>query len=238
MAVLPPSEFIRKPARNLPSQAFLGGTVDPYREEANKSMDDWINAYHRLNPVAKPTTAMTVRPPSKPTVPMPSMTVGHGSRGSLRGLRGGVGDSGVMDTGMAATPLNLPAYDYNRVEQLGQRLAAPAVSSLRRAVQTANAATYDNPNVKRMTLRDALAGYGQGLDSVMSGALRTGADIYSQDFNAQVGGAMQKQRVASTEAMQGRSIKSAEAMQHRQLSSQEREAQLNNEWRAWLATIG
>lgn len=95
------------------------------------------------------------------------------SAGSLKNFRGG-GDG------------SLNPYDYGKVEGIAQRLAAPGVRRLRDAVQRVNTQGYDNPNVKSQTLRDALSGYGQGLEDVMSGAYKSASGIYGQEYGAGV----------------------------------------------------
>jgi hypothetical protein len=92
---------------------------------------------------------------------------------------------------------------------------------------------YANPNVKRMTLRDALAGYGQGLENVMGGAYKTGAAIYGQEYQ----GAMQQRQIASQEAMQRKQIAAAESTQAASIASNEKLAQYQNEWQAYLASL-
>lgn len=75
-----------------------------------------------------------------------------------------------------------PKYDTGRIESLAQRTAAPGIRNLRSQVQATQQGYYENPNVKAQTLRDALAGYGQGLESVMAGALATSTNMYNQEY--------------------------------------------------------
>jgi hypothetical protein len=77
-----------------------------------------------------------------------------------------------------------PERDEGRVRSLTQKWAAPGLRNLRQQVGKAMGANYANPNVKRMTLREALAGYGQGIENVMSGAGRSALGEYSQEFAA------------------------------------------------------
>jgi hypothetical protein len=76
-----------------------------------------------------------------------------------------------------------PEYDEGRVNELTQTSAAGSVRGLRSAMQKVSGASYDNPNVKRMTLRDALAGYGEGLQSAMSKASDTARNLYNTEYN-------------------------------------------------------
>lgn len=80
----------------------------------------------------------------------------------------------------------VPERKPERVEELTQQLAAPGVKGLRSQVQRAIGKRYVNPQVARMTLREALAGYGQGLESVMGGARRGALTQYEQEYAPQV----------------------------------------------------
>jgi hypothetical protein len=76
-----------------------------------------------------------------------------------------------------------PTYDENKVESLTQRKAAPGLRSARQALQSSTGGYYENPNVKRMTLRDALAGYGMAVENVMSGASNEARSQYNNEYN-------------------------------------------------------
>jgi hypothetical protein len=67
---------------------------------------------------------------------------------------------------------NAPEMDKRALKAATQKLAAPGVRTLRETVQQAMGKNYENPNVRKMTLREALQGYGTGLESVMAGAGR------------------------------------------------------------------
>ena len=53
---------------------------------------------------------------------------------------------------------------------------------MRAQIQKAMGQTYRNPNVKRMTLREALAGYGQGIENVMTGAQTEAGREYQTEY--------------------------------------------------------
>lgn len=75
--------------------------------------------------------------------------------------------------GMPEMPTyNAPEMDKRALKAATQKLAAPGVRTLRETVQQAMGKNYENPNVRKMTLREALQGYGTGLESVMAGAGR------------------------------------------------------------------
>lgn len=79
--------------------------------------------------------------------------------------------------------LEMPRVDKRAVAALAQKAAAPGIRTLRESVQTAMNVQSDNPNVRRMTLREALQGYGAGLERVMSGANQQARSEHQQDLN-------------------------------------------------------
>ncbi len=89
-------------------------------------------------------------------------------------------------TGMQYPSYTVPEREPERVEELTQQLAAPGIKGLRSQVQRAIGKRYVNPQVARMTLREALAGYGQGLESVMGGARRGALTQYEQEYAPQL----------------------------------------------------
>ena len=89
-----------------------------------------------------------------------------------------------------------PEFDEGKVKSLAQEHAAPGVRTLREAYQTAAARLPSTPQT-RLTLRDALKGYGTGLEQVMGGARKTAraeemqkfgieSAQYQQDYAAQL----------------------------------------------------
>jgi len=116
---------------------------------------------------------------------------------------------------VTAGQLEIPEYDNQRVEALAQRAAAPGIRKLRDQVQQVQGANPENPNVKAMNLRQALAGYGSGLETVMGGALSAGTSMYGQEYDPQV--------AEATTNYQGNL--------QRELESERRYAQ---SWNAWI----
>jgi hypothetical protein len=200
---------------------YSGGIYDP---KSRGSVTQDINAqtledYERLTggggtvaPMSAPTN--TLRNVARPTISSSPSYMG------MKSVGGGGGGKGT-------TPGGLPEYDMGKVESLAQRAAAPGIRRLRTTMGEVQQGYYENPNVKRMTLRDALAGYGQGLEDVMGGAMRTGASIYGQEYGLQGQAALQANQIASTESMHAESI-----------AANERMNQYNNEWREYLANLG
>lgn len=107
-----------------------------------------------------------------------------------------------------------PELDKRGVRALTQKMAAPGVRTLRETVQQSMGKNYENPNVRKMTLREALQGYGTGLEKVMSGASREARsekmaelDLQRQEemanFQSQTNAAMQSYQNAWSDYLKG-----------------------------------
>jgi hypothetical protein len=79
--------------------------------------------------------------------------------------------------------LEMPKVDKRKIRALTQEISAPAVRKLREGLQGAMQVKSDNPNVRRMTLREALQGYGTGLESAMQGAGGQARQEHQQELN-------------------------------------------------------
>ena len=80
----------------------------------------------------------------------------------------------------------LPTWDESKISAKAQRAAGPGLRELRKGIQEAQGRYYENPNVRRMTLRDAMAGYGMGLEKVMGGARQQATSEYAAEYGPQV----------------------------------------------------
>jgi hypothetical protein len=139
--------------------------------------------------------------------------------------------TGLVPPGSEGAELKIPAYDEQKVEGLAQRVAAPGIRKLRDQVQQVQGGVYENPNVKAMTLRDALAGYGTGLENVMGGAFNTASGIYGQEYQPQVAAATTNYQGNLQRELQANSIASQE-----RTAAANRYAQTWNNWKnnnAW-----
>ena len=107
-----------------------------------------------------------------------------------------------------------PEMDKRKTRALTQKLAAPGIRTLRQTMQQAMGRNYENPNVRKLTLREALQGYGTGLEKVMSGAGREARseqmaeiDLQRQqqmvNFQAQTAAAMQSYQNAWADYLKG-----------------------------------
>ena len=75
-----------------------------------------------------------------------------------------------------------PEWSEEEIKKLTQKRGAAGVRRLRQAVQRVIGQPYENPAVRSMTLRQALAGYGTGLESVMGGASREAVGEYGAKY--------------------------------------------------------
>jgi len=83
-----------------------------------------------------------------------------------------------------------PKWDEGELKKRTQKAAAPGLRSLEMKVQQAMARYYENPNVRRMVLRDTLAGYGIGISNIRAQAERTARADYSADYSRMYSEAM------------------------------------------------
>lgn len=94
----------------------------------------------------------------------------------------------------------MPEWDESAIRKAAQRKAAPRLRSLRRQMEREAGRQYENPNVKRMTLRQAMEGYGLGLGTIMSQAEAAGRAEYGQKYGREFAGAQMTYQ-AQTQAM-------------------------------------
>jgi hypothetical protein len=82
-----------------------------------------------------------------------------------------------------------PEWSDSEVAKLRQRQAGPNIRKLRDVTLTSlrgagmTAQNWENPNVRRMTVRQALQGYGSGLGQILSSAQNTAMNQYGQKYN-------------------------------------------------------
>ncbi|GAG88588.1 unnamed protein product, partial [marine sediment metagenome] len=81
-----------------------------------------------------------------------------------------------------------PEWDEEEISRIRQVRAASGIRRLRGAVQMAMGGAYESPQIKRMSLRQALAGYGMGLESVMGGAGREARGEYGEKYGREFEG--------------------------------------------------
>ena len=117
---------------------------------------------------------------------------GQGGAGGQRIPGQAYGPSGPTGQFMTAPPMGpmpefkLPIRDEARIGSLTQKAAGPGMREMRKGLREAQRRYYENPNVRRMTLRDAMAGYGMGIEKVMQGARREAQAEYEAEFAPQM----------------------------------------------------
>lgn len=95
--------------------------------------------------------------------------------------------AGPMPTLAEGTPYQAPEYDEQRVRQLSQRIAAPALMRLRRDMMTTIAQSgnyFGNPLARAEATRRALRAYGLGVAETLGQAEQAGRAQYSTEYNA------------------------------------------------------
>ncbi len=138
----------------------------------------------------------------------------------------------------AAPSYTAPEWNEGAIESLTQRKARPGLRELRSQIQRVSGQRYDNPQVGRMTLRDALAGYGAGIGSVLGGASGAARGEYSQKYGIEAdvaktnyAGAMSQWGAENVARGQG-------ALLNYQSELEKRKAGFETAWNKWKAGIG
>ena len=88
----------------------------------------------------------------------------------------------VFPTGTEYPTFKGPTWDEGEIRKRARKAAAPGMSALESKVTQAMARYYENPNVRRMVLRDTLQGYGIGLSNIRAQADRTAQAEYGQEY--------------------------------------------------------
>lgn len=160
-----------------------------------------------------------------------------------------------------ASYLDMPAYEApasaipeytpssgvseSQIKKLTRQTAAPGLRNLRQQMMSISGQHYANPNVKKMTLRQALAGYGAGLESVMSGARTTAgkealaeAQLEESSRRAAHSAAVEKQRLQNEQSYKEYVTQAQKVAEENRRIAREREIalQLEQEKRAREAT--
>ena len=95
-----------------------------------------------------------------------------------------------------------PEYDEAKVKKLAQKHAAPSLRRLRSVLQQEMGRSYENPNVRAMTLREALQGYGLGVEGALSQAGGAARSEYGAEYQREYAGAMATYQTQQAMAMQ------------------------------------
>jgi hypothetical protein len=139
-----------------------------------------LSTYDRLGSAKTTSSPTTLRSATSSSKSGSSSTSGSGSQSIYTAKAAPIAPT---YEGYTPSTFTAPTYDEGEVEKKTQQHASAGIRALRSQVQSAALKHYDNPNVKRMTLRDALAGYGQGLANVMGSARSTATSEYNTEYN-------------------------------------------------------
>lgn len=119
-------------------------------------------------------------------------------------LSGGIGKTGatvtpyatvtqratVFPKGMTWPTFSGPTWDEQAIRAKARKLTAPVTAELGAKVQQAMSRYYENPNVRRMVLRDTLAGYGIGLARAIASGESAARAEYGEEYSRQYNEAM------------------------------------------------
>lgn len=103
---------------------------------------------------------------------------------------------------MEVPTFEAPEFNERAVRAKAQKVAAPEIRRLRDVIQQAASRNYENPNVRSMTLRQALAGYGQGLEDVMASSQQTAHAQEMQEYQTEYGESLQNWQAKVNAAQQ------------------------------------
>lgn len=187
--------YERKPTNDGPQLTWGGG------DYTNAAKDMPLNPWGATSNSDKTTGGSTTTTPRTTTSRASSATSTKPTAAQIHPLK--IGGYSTSTTEMVApggpTPeygaipdFVAPEWDEREINRMTQQKAAPGVRKLRGAVQQAMGRSYENPNVGRMTLRDALAGYGLGLEGVMAGAGSQALGEYGRKYQTDYQGATTK----------------------------------------------
>jgi len=128
------------------------------------------------------------------------------STGGIRPTGGATGKSGtggtatpyaqisqrstVLPKGMQWPTFAGPKWDEKAIRAKARKITAPITAELGAKVQQAMSRYYENPNVRRMVLRDTLQGYGIGLGRAIASGEAAAQQEYGQEYSRQYNEAM------------------------------------------------
>jgi len=127
-------------------------------------------------------------------------------------------------------PFVAPPRDEGRINELTQQKSAAGLRAMRSMIQRAMGQGYRNPNVKRMTLREALAGYGQGIESVMTGAQSAAGSEYGKEYETEYGTAGKNWQAQNEANAQNWKTKY-------EIAFQDWQNRLNKYWKGYGSTV-
>ena len=132
-----------------------------------------------------------------------------------------------------APVFNAPEWDKSEINRLSQEHAAAPIRTLREAYQRTAARLPTNPQ-SRLLLKDALAGYGSGLESAISGAKRTARAEYGQKHGREFQAEGMKYRGAQREFEADYAARLADVQQQTAIENQNKMMQYQADYNEYL----
>lgn len=96
----------------------------------------------------------------------------------------------VFPKGMQWPTFSGPTWNEQAIRAKARKFTAPVTAELGAKVQQAMARYYENPNVRRMVLRDTLQGYGIGLGRAIAAGESAARQEYTSEYSRQYAEAM------------------------------------------------
>jgi len=133
----------------------------------------------------------------------------------------------------SAPVFNAPEWDESKINRLSQEHAAAPIRTLREAYQRTAARLPSNPQ-SRLLLKDALAGYGSGLESAISGAKRTARAEYGQEHGREFQAESMRHQDAAHEFEADYAAKVANAQQQTSVENQNKMMQYTADYNEYI----
>jgi len=132
-----------------------------------------------------------------------------------------------------APVFNAPEWDESKINRLSQEHAAAPIRTLREAYQRTAARLPSNPQ-SRLLLKDALAGYGSGLESAISGAKRTARAEYGQEHGREFQAESMKYSGAQREFEADYQARLQDAQQQTSIDNQNKMMQYQSDYNEYM----
>lgn len=102
----------------------------------------------------------------------------------------------ILPKGQAWPTFQAPTWDEKAIRAKARKVTAPLIAEMGMKVQQVMSRYYENPNVRKMVLRDTLAGYGIGIGRAISQGESAARAEYGQEYGREWGEAMANYNMA------------------------------------------